>query len=311
LSREKGGAFFQRGDGFTGRDSGSERPAAKGQKIRTIGVLCSDGSEAVLRHSFYAGIIERFKSMVERHGFDVFFLSNQIGRAGISYCDHLALRNADGVFIVSADYTAQSVRELLLCDIPKIAVDYADGSTGCVMTDCDKSMALIYNHLYDLGHRNIVYMHGEPGYLTDARINGLKSAAAVRGAVLPAESFMQSKYYSLEAGYACMKQALARSDRPTAVIASDDCGAIGAVSAARDMGLSVPEDVSVAGFDGFEAAQYMSPKLTTIKQDTMGLGTKAAENLIKQILRVGDRGKPEIILLEPKLIIGDSCRNIS
>lgn len=311
MSRGKSGAFFQRGDRFAGSDSGGERQAAKGQKIRTIGVLCSDGSETVLRHSFYAGIIERFKSMVERHGFDVFFLSNQIGRTGISYRDHLALRNADGVFIVSADRAAQSVRELLMCDIPKIAVDYADGSTGCVMTDCDKSMALIYNHLYDLGHRNIVYMHGEPGYLTDARINGLKSAAAARGAELPAESFMQSKYYSMEAGYACMKQALSRNDRPTAVIASDDYGAIGAVSAARDMGLCVPGDVSVAGFDGFEAAQYMLPKLTTIKQDTMGLGTKAAENLIKQILRVGDRGKPETILLEPKLIIGDSCSKIS
>ncbi len=319
LSEGKGGALSQHGGGLNdsevfpdSRDSGSEYPAdPKGQKIRTIGVLCSGGSETVFRHCFYAGIIEGFKSMVERHGFDIFFLSNQIGKTGFSYRDHLALRKADGVFIVNADYTAQSVRELLLCRIPKIAIDYADGSTGCVMTDCDKSMALLYNYLYDFGHRNIVYMHGEPGYLTDARINGLKSAAMARGAGLLPENFLKSKYYSIEAGYASMKQAIGRSDLPTAVIASDDYNAIGAVSAARDMGLNVPGDVSVAGFDGFEAAQYVSPKLTTIRQDTMGLGTKAAENLIRQILRVGDRGKPENILLEPKLIIGESCRKIS
>lgn len=258
----------------------------------------------------FAEIIERFKSMVERHGFDIFLLSGQTGKTGFSYYDQPALRKADGVFIVNANYTTQNACEQLPIRVPKIAIDYSSESTGCVMTDCDKSMALLYNHLYDLGHRNIVYMHGEAGYLTDARIRGLKSAVQAKGATLEPEDLIQSKYCSIEAGYASMKQALSREDRPTAVIASDDYSAVGAMSAARDMGLDIPGDVSIAGFDGFEVTQFTVPRLTTIRQDTMGLGTKAAENLIKQILRVGDRGKPENILLEPKLIAGTSCRRI-
>jgi LacI family transcriptional regulator len=133
---------------------------------------------------------------------------------------------------------------------------------------------------------------------------------AARGETLGPESLVQSKYYSVQGGYAAMKQVLGRDKRPTAVIVSDDWSAIGAMNAVRDMGLAVPDDISIAGFDGFEAAQHMPQKLTTIMQDTTGMGTKAAENLIKQILGVGGSSRPERILLEPKLVIGDSCRRI-
>lgn len=293
---------------------GEERPDVGNakeprQKIRAIGVLCHDGSEMGLRHYLFAEIIERFKSMVERHGYDIFFLSNQIGKTGLSYYDHLCMRKADGVFLLNVGRMDKEQTERLK-SIPRIAVDYCDESTGCVMTDCDKSMALLYNYLYGLGHRNIVYLHGEAGYLTDARIRGLRSAMEARGETLRPDSLVQSRYYSIDAGYASMKQALSRKERPTAVIASDDYSAVGAMSAARDIGLSVPGDVSVAGFDGYELTQFTAPRLTTIRQDTLGLGAKAAENLIKQILGVGERGKSESILLEPKLIIGESCRRI-
>ena len=106
-----------------------------------------------------------------------------------------------------------------------------------------------------------------------------------------------------------MTEVLGRAERPTAVIASDDYSAVGAIQAVRDHGLSVPEDISIVGFDGIQITQLFSPRLTTIRQDTTGMGAKAAECLIKQILGV-DRSKPENIILEPQLLIGDSCRRI-
>lgn len=276
----------------------------------TFCVLCQDGSEMGLRHYLFAAIIESFKSVVERHGYDILFISNRVGRMGLSYYGHCRYRKADGVFIVYTNHASEDARELMQSDIPKIAVDYSDPAIGCVMTDCDKSMELLYGHLHSLGHRNIVYMHGDPIYITDLRIRGLKKAMAARGETLRPDNLMQSKYYSLQGGYDSMKALLERSERPTAVIASDDYSVIGAIRAARDMGLSVPEDVSVAGFDGIEIAQLMSPTLTTIRQDTTGMGAKAAENLIKQVLGVEKGGRPENIVLEPQLLVGGSSGRV-
>ena len=275
----------------------------------TISILCQDGSKMGLTHYLYAQIVESFKSVVERHGYDINFISNQVGKMGLSYYGHCRYRKSDGVFIINTDYTSQYARELIESDIPKIAIDYSDKYIGCVMTDCDKAMSLLYDYLYKLGHRDIVYMYGDDKYITHARIESLKKAAAVKGEALGKNSLVQSKYYSIEGGYDSMKRLMCRSSRPTAVIASDDYSALGAVKAAHDAGLSVPGDVSIAGFDGIEITQLISPKLTTIKQDTEGMGVKAAESLMKQILGV-DAKDPENIVLEPQLLIGDSCRRI-
>lgn len=277
----------------------------------TISLLCQDGSEMGIKHYLFAQIIESFKNIVERHGYDIVFISNQVGKMGLSYYGHCRYRKADGVFIITADYDSDYTRELIQSDLPKIAVDYSDAHIGCVITDCDKSMSLLYNHLYELGHRNIVYMHGDSQkYVTGARIASLKKAIAQKGIEPGPGCFVQSKYYSIQGGYASMMEVLCRSERPTAVIASDDYSAVGAINAAHDMGLLVPEDISIAGFDGIEITQLISPRLTTIKQDTTGMGAKAAESLIKQILGF-DRKKPENIILEPQLITGESCRRIN
>lgn len=275
----------------------------------TISVLCHDGSEMGLKHYLFAQILESFKSVVERHGYDINFISNQVGKMGLSYYGHCRYRKSDGVFIINTDHTSPYARELIESDIPRIAVDYSDRYISCVMTDCDKSMSLLYDYLYKFGHRNIVYMHGDDKYITHARIKSLKKAFEAKGETFGEGSLIQSKYYSIQGGYDSMKQLLSRSLRPTAVIASDDYSAVGAIKAVHDAGLSVPEDVSIAGFDGIEITQLISPKLTTIKQDTHGLGAKAAESLIKQILGVETK-RQENIILEPQLLVGDSCRRI-
>ncbi len=278
----------------------------------TITVLCQDGSEMGLKHYLFAQILESFKSVVERHGYDVVFISNQVGKMGLSYYGHCRYRRADAVFIITADFNSEHARELIESDLPKIAIDYSDPYIGCVITDCDKSMSLLYDYLYELGHRNIVYLNGDrQKYITEARIASLRKAVEQKGLKFDPNCLIQSRYYSIQGGYAAMAEALRRVPRPTAVIASDDYSAVGAINAAKDMGLSVPGDVSIVGFDGIEITQLIPPKLTTIKQDTTGMGAKAAESLIKQILGFNSGTKPENIVLEPKLLIGESCRRIN
>lgn len=276
----------------------------------TISILCQDESEMGLTHYLFAKIIESFKSVVENYGYDIIFISNKVGDISLSYYDHCRYRKVDGVFIINTNHNSEEAQELMRSALPKVAVDYTNETIRCVMTDCDKSMELIYNHLYDLGHRNIVYMHGEwKKQVTDLRIKSLKKAIEAKGQQVRPEMFIESKYYSINEGYNTMKAVLGRNERPTAVIASDDYSAIGAIYAIRDCGLSIPEDISIVGFDGIEITQLMSPNLTTIRQDTEDMGAKAAESLIKQITEAG-RFVPGNIILKPELIAGSSTRYI-
>jgi len=274
----------------------------------TISVLCQDGSELGLKHYLFASIIESFRNVVEKHGYDIVFISNQVGNLGLSYYGHCRYRKADGVFIIYTNYASKNAEELIKSDLPKIAFDFSNEHIGCVMTDCDKSMDLLYGHLYDLGHRNIVYLFGDNIFITEKRIEGFKKAMEKRGERFSPDKLIQSKYYSIKGGYGAMQEALSRADRPTAVIASDDYSAFGAIQAVQDAGLSVPKDISIVGFDGISIAQMSCPKLTTIRQNTDEIGRKAAECLIAQIL--GEKTETNNIILEPELLIGNSSQRI-
>lgn len=274
-------------------------------RSRTICLLCQDASDMGLRHYLFAEIIESFKNVIERHGYVIELIPSH-GPRGLSYLGHCRKRRADGVFIVNADHESPESRELMGSDLPKIAIDYRDDAVGCVMTDCDKAMDLLYGHLYALGHRDIVYVHGQRKHITDLRIRALRRAMEARGQGLRPEQLLASHYYSRQAGYDAMAQLMGREHRPTAVIACDDYSAIGMLQATGEMGRAVPRDISLVGFDGIELGQLISPKLTTIRQDTAGMGAKAAESLLKQMLGIGRRAQPQTIVLEPQWIPGAS-----
>ena len=139
----------------------------------------------------------------------------------------------------------------------------------------------------------------------------LEKAVADSGAKDVTFRLFPSRYYSIEGGYDSMKKLLSatKDDRPTAVIASDDYSAIGVIDAIREEGLSVPEDISVVGFDGIEITQRTSLKLTTIRQDTKAIGEEAAKNLLAQIS--GEKDIDKTRKLPPQLILGESCRDLN
>ena len=277
----------------------------------SIGVLCQDASQMGLWHYFFAQVIESFKDYVEKHGYDIVFISNKVGNLGLSYLGHCRYRRVDGIFIVNTDHAQKDARELIESNLPKIAVDYEDDYIGCVMTDPSESMKMLFTHLYELGHKDIVFMHGDRGkFITEARIAALEKAVAACPDKSVRLRLFPSRYYSIEGGYESMKNLLSATegDRPTAVIASDDYSAIGLTDAIRDAGLSVPEDISVVGFDGIEITQRTNLRLTTIRQDTKAIGEEAAKNLLAQIS--GDKDIPKTITIPPHLLLGNSCRDL-
>lgn len=113
--------------------------------------------------------------------------------------------------------------------------------------------------------------------------------------------------FSVEDGYESMNKLLDCKKLPTAVMAVNDFTAIGAINAAKDRGLRVPEDISVTGFDGIYMTDAVRPRITTVSQNYPELGAKAIEIIDK--LTIGDKVKRKYII-DTEVLIKDSCGRI-
>lgn len=113
--------------------------------------------------------------------------------------------------------------------------------------------------------------------------------------------------FAMSEGYEAMGRLLDRMPDLTAVFAMADVLAVGAIRAVRDRGLRVPEDVSVVGFDGIELGSYLTPSLTTIRQDREQIADRSVELLLSQI---ENRVSPEHELVPFRIISGESVRKI-
>jgi LacI family transcriptional regulator len=121
------------------------------------------------------------------------------------------------------------------------------------------------------------------------------------------QEYVQLDENSYEGGYRATQRLLSLPHPPTAIFATDDTMAIGALSAASDMGRLVPRDVSVIGFDDVKIAAYLRPALTTVRQPIEKIGEKAVE-LLLEMIREGSTPDPlPRLLIEPELVVRDSC----
>jgi LacI family transcriptional regulator len=159
--------------------------------------------------------------------------------------------------------------------------------------------------LFSLGHGRIAYV-GEKSVEMDSigkRYAGLMDAYAARGLAFDEGLFTHSNF-SLNSAYAATQGLLARTRNFTALIAVCDIVAMGAIKALWDAGLRVPGDVSVAGFDGLDIAQYSLPPLTTIRQPAVAIARKSVELMVEAIQGSG----PAHIIVEAELLRGGTVR---
>jgi DNA-binding LacI/PurR family transcriptional regulator len=177
-------------------------------------------------------------------------------------------------------------------------------------------------HLFELGHRNIAFMRG-PRAIPDSefRWESIQTVAREMGLHIdPAHVIridaagwsMKTGYHPMapEIGYKPMEALLEKSRDFTAIFCFNDIAAIGAIRALRDAGISVPNDVSVVGFDDILSAAYSTPSLTTVRQPLFEMGKRGAEVLLD---RIANREKeyPEEIVVVPELVVRESTGPVS
>jgi DNA-binding LacI/PurR family transcriptional regulator len=268
------------------------------QRTFTVGVLVPELSDG-----YHTMVMSGVGDHLMQEGFFYFSAHHRHKKDLIEEYPRLLMgRGAEGLITIDT---------LLEHELPMPVVAVAGhkkipGVTNVIL-DHKRAADLALRHLYQLGHRNIAFMRGQPFSAdSDERWRSIVAVAREIGIEIRPELTIQLErdLTSPELGYPVVQQLLQHRRRFTAILSFNDIAAIGAIRALRDANLRVPEDVSVVGFDDIKAAAYHNPSLTTIRQPLHDMGETAARILLQRIR--GFKDYPEEFAVPPELIIRES-----
>jgi LacI family transcriptional regulator len=259
------------------------------QRSHVIGVFLETGEgHPDLQHPFFHEVLVGIKHQVGASGFDLLLFASETPGNGFgehSYVKRCHHHNVDGAVLMGAEHDAEDPRRLARSSLPCIAVDaeLKGPHSGYVISDNAAGIALAMRHLHELGHRRIAHITGlvetRPGA---ERLRAYRDELRELGLGYRDEYVAYGDYY-VDSGRAAMARLMSLSEPPTAIVAASDLMVLGALQAAADLGLAVPGDVSVVGFDDIQLAGHVNPPLTTVRQDKAGLGAAAGNALVRWI----------------------------
>jgi LacI family transcriptional regulator len=265
----------------------------------TIGVIVPEFSEG-----YFTMVMNGVEEYLLQAGYLHFVVSHQ-GRADLleGYPRLLTERAVDGFILVNT-----LLHEVVQVPVVSISGHKKMRGVTNVMLDHDHSAMLALQHLYDLGHRNIAFMKGQPHALdSESRWESIRQLAETIGLRMRPELcvHIRTNSWSPELGYPVVRDLLASRRDFTAIFCFNDIAAIGAIRAIKDAGLRCPEDISVVGFDDITSAAYHTPSLTTIRQPLRRMGEMAAQLLLKRIQNPKEPF-PDTVMFEPELMVRES-----
>jgi len=281
------------------------------KKTWTLGIVYFEDLGVGLNHPFFSGVIEAFKRQSDKYGYSLLFGSKNDRLKNDTFLEYFKYRCVDGIAIICTDPNDKETLELIESDFPIVVIDMFNKNTSTVTSDNVQGCSLALNYLYKLGHRKIAHIQGvaqADNWPSSIRKKTYIEVMKKLNLDIPEGYIVDGVNFDVSGGYDAMKELLSLKDRPTAVFASGDKLAIGAIDAIKDAGLRVPEDISVIGFDNIEIAKYVTPKLTTIRQNCQEIGKAAVDILIEQINKKEKLKINKVIPVE--LIERESCRKI-
>ncbi|HWC20275.1 MAG TPA: LacI family DNA-binding transcriptional regulator [Terriglobales bacterium] len=274
-----------------------------GKRTYCVAVLVPD-----IGDEFSASLISGIEKELAKQGYFYFVVSHRGAPELIEKSpDTLLDRGVEGmIFINTPLKRSLSVPVVAISDITEAP------DVSRIVIDNARAATLALKHLSKLGHRKIAVLRGPRGNGdSEDRWQSLQKAADELGiAIAPKLTRELGKYPECnntsmsDLGYHAAKELLQVSHEFTALVAFNDGSAIGAIRAFRDAGLTVPNDISVIGFDDIEQAAFNVPRLTTIRQPLLNMGELAARTLIKRIEAPGEKSRE--VLVEPKLVARES-----
>lgn len=283
--------------------------ALKTNRTYNIGVLFVDERRSGLAHEYFSAVLESLKVEAEANGYDITFINRNVGRRETTYLQHCQYRGVDGVVIACVDFTDPQVLELMASPLPVVTIDHVFNNRAAVVSDNVLGMETLVRYVYSRGHRRIAFLHGEGTSVTENRLTGFYRACESLGLEIPDAWIREGVYHDPERCAEVTRELLSGEEKPTCILFPDDYSAIGGLNAIRQMGLRIPQDISVTGYDGINLASVMSPALTTYRQDTAALGKAAASKLI-ELIEKPRTALVDRILIPGRLIPGSSVGDI-
>ncbi|MBR3377453.1 MAG: LacI family DNA-binding transcriptional regulator [Mogibacterium sp.] len=281
----------------------------KTNRSHNIGVLFIDDSMSGLTHEYFSHILNSVKEEAEANGYDITFISNNIGKQKTSFLQHCRYRNCDGVVIANVDFQNEEVLELVKSEVPVVTIDYSFNNASSVNSDNLEGSYALTSYMLDHGHTKVAFIHGEHTLVTQKRISGYKAAMKDRGLEIPPEYVAEAIYHDVASVKRETAIMLDLPDPPTAILYPDDYAFMGGQAEILERGLNIPGDISVCGYDGVNLAKILDPKLTTWEQDTDALGRIAVNKLIDRIENP-QTAIPEYVTIKGKLFEGETVKQL-
>jgi DNA-binding LacI/PurR family transcriptional regulator len=269
----------------------------QGQRVNTVGILLPE-----LGDGYHSQLIGGAGDWLMREGFFYFTVHHKHKPELVSaYPEILEARGVEGILAIDTHLEKNVHLPTVL-----VAGHTEHRNISNVILDSHLGAELSLGHLYDLGHREIVYMKGQAvSQDTEARWDATMEVAHKLG--LKVEESMiirlEQDSHSPEIGYPGIKKMVMDGKRFTAVVCFNDVAAMGVIRALSDCGLRIPDDVSVIGYDDVQAAAYHVPSLTTIRQPLRKMGEIAAMTLLDKL---AGKATEHILQVEPELIVRES-----
>jgi len=270
----------------------------------TVGLVVGD-----IENPFFAAAARGLADVMDARGYTV-LLANADEDAGRERraVDALRARQVDGMVVVPAPGASpEHLAELVTAGVPLVLLDRAvvGVAADSVLVRNVAGARAAVAHLAGLGHRRIGVVSDSPEITSSAeRIQGYRQALRAAG-IAPEPGLISIGGPTRDDGEAAALRLLDRADRPTAVFTANNFMTVGALRAARSLGLRIPDDVALVGFDDLDWTTLVQPPVTVVRQPVADLGRVAGERLLRRL--EGDAGPPKRIRLDANLIVRGSC----
>lgn len=262
-----------------------------------FGLIISD-----ITNPFFPELVKSFEDLAVVNGQEVLVANTNYDPERMKICVRRMLqRRVDGVAIMTSEMDDQLIEDFSRRHIPLVFLDTGVPSPGvsCVRIDYSRGIDMAVDHLIKLGHERIGFISG-PMRLASARMRYkafMESAARDHLDANP--KLIQEGNHRVDGGHEAMQRILASGARPTAVLASNDLTAIGAMGAITEAGLRVPEDISVVGYDDIQLSAFTMPPLTTVRLPRSEIASAAFHALFHAM----QAGKPKPVQGEEHMVL--------
>lgn len=256
------------------------------KKSWLVGVIFKEDLNQGLIHPHFGGILETFKLEMEKSGYDIIFINKNFSNQNMRYLDHCRYRNVDGALLASSTLPNKEALAIHNAGIKCVSVERDHPKIPTIISTNKEGSLKALKYLHSLGHRRIGFLAAPLSSLSGKeRFEAYKVFLDHYNIPYDEDIVSICNTYSDEEALIKSKELISKSKNnlPTAIYASYDKMAIVLQLFLQRIGISVPNDISIVGFDDIEIASVTTPTLTTIKQNRASIGIMAA-NLMKRQL---------------------------